>query len=511
MFEHVLSVLIFLPMIAGLILLLTPAAGKGIARLTGLVVSFASLILGLDIYFKFKEQGALQFVEHAQWIPAFGINYSLGLDGISLFVLLAGAILMPMVFLLFDTREKGYYANLLIVQGAMAGAVCAADMVLFYIFWEIMLLPIFFMMGLYGGEQKLKATIKITIYTIAGSLLMFASIVYVAVNYHAQFGEWSFAIENMSRLHLAGPVAVLAFFGFMIAFAIKTPLFPFHTWLPDAYTEAPTAATFVLSAIMAKIGVYGIIRFVVPVFDAEFARYALLLAYAGVIGMMYCGIAAIAQKDIKRMLAFSSASHMGVIALGAFCFNIQALTGSIYQIVAHATSTGVLFLFVGIIEDRMKTRNIKDLGGIAYQAPIFAFFFAVAMLASVGLPGTSGFIGEFLIILGAIKFNVLIGVLAGTTLIIGVCYMLWMFQRVFYEKSNDLTRSFTDLSIREGLTFLPVILLILIMGIYPQPFLKKIEPAAQKQLAYVTQVEKVHVAQHDNVLQPAGHSVETTK
>lgn len=277
MFEHVLSVLIFLPMIAGLILLLTPAAGKGIARLTGLVVSFASLILGLDIYFKFKEQGALQFVEQAQWIPSFGITYSLGLDGISLFVLLAGAILMPMVFLLFDTKEKGYYANLLIVQGAMAGAVCAADMVLFYIFWEIMLLPIFFMMGLYGGEQRLKATIKITIYTIAGSLLMFASIVYVAVNYHAQFGEWSFAIENMSKLQLAGPVAVIAFFGFMIAFAIKTPLFPFHTWLPDAYTEAPTAATFVLSAIMAKIGVYGIIRFVVPVFDAEFARYALLL------------------------------------------------------------------------------------------------------------------------------------------------------------------------------------------------------------------------------------------
>jgi NADH-quinone oxidoreductase subunit M len=507
MFEHVLSVMIFLPIVAGLILLLTPA-GKGIARLTGLVISFASLILGLDIFFKFKEQAALQFVENVAWIPAWGINYHLGLDGISLFVLLAGAILLPMVYILFSTKEKGYYANLLIVQGAMAGALCAADMVLFYMFWEIMLLPIFFMLGLYGGENRIKATLKITIYTIAGSLLMLASIIYVGVTYHAQFGEWNFAIAQMSQLQLAGPVAVLAFFGFMIAFAIKIPLFPFHTWLPDAYTEAPTATTFVLSAIMAKIGVYAVIRFVVPVFDGEFARFALLLAYSGVIGMMYCGITAIAQKDIKRMLAFSSASHMGIIALGVFCLNVQALTGSIYQIVAHATSTGVLFLFVGIIEDKMKTRKIKDLGGIAYKAPVFAFFFAVAMLASVGLPGTSGFIGEFLIILGAIKFNVVIGVLAGTTLIIGVCYMLWMFQRVFFEKTNDRTEGFTDLSIKEGLTFLPVIVLIVVMGLYPQPFLSKIEPAAQQLIASVTTADSMQIAQSTHAQQSDGHTVE---
>jgi NADH-quinone oxidoreductase subunit M len=263
----------------------------------------------------------------------------------------------------------------------------------------------------------------------------------------------------------------------MIAFAIKIPLFPFHTWLPDAYTEAPTATTFVLSAIMAKIGVYGVIRMVVPVFDEQFARFAILLAYSGVIGMMYCGITAIAQKDFKRMLAFSSASHMGIIALGVFCMNVQALTGSIYQIVAHATSTGVLFLFAGILEDRTNTRTIEDLGGIASKAPIFAMFFAIAMLASVGLPGTSGFIGEFMIILGAVKFNTAIGVLAGTTLIIGVCYMLWMFQRVFFENTNARSENFKDLTLIEGLTFLPVIILIIVMGIFPQPFLNKITPA----------------------------------
>jgi NADH-quinone oxidoreductase subunit M len=258
-----------------------------------------------------------------------------------------------------------------------------------------------------------------------------------------------------------------------------------HTWLPDAYTEAPTAATFLLSAVMAKIGIYAVIRFVMPVFPPEFSRFALLLACSGLIGMIYCGIAAIGQKDLKRLLAFSSASHMGVLALGVFCLNIQALTGTLFQIMAHATSTGVLFLFAGIVEEQMKTREIADLGGIAKQAPIFAFFFAVALLASVGLPGTSGFIGEFLIILGAVKFHTVIGVLAATTLIIGVCYMLWMFQRVFFEKANARTAGFTDLTTIETLAFLPVILLIIFMGVYPQPFIAKIEPAAKAQIATV--------------------------
>lgn len=246
---------------------------------------------------------------------------------------------------------------------------------------------------------------------------------------------------------------------------------------------------------MAKIGVYGVIRFVVPVFDAELARYAIVLAYSGVIGMMYCGIAAITQKDFKRMLAFSSASHMGIIALGVFCMNVQALTGTIYQIVAHATSTGVLFLFAGILEERTETRQIEDLGGVAYNAPIFATFFAIAMLASCGLPGTSGFIGEFLIIIGAVKFNPLIGVLAGTTLIIGICYMLWMFQRVFFENANDRTTNFKDLSPFETLVFLPVIILIIVMGIYPQPFIKKIEPAAEKQIAAMKSAVKPQLAE----------------
>ncbi len=493
MFEHILSFMIFLPILAGLALLLAPVP-KDAARAIGLAVSVIVLILGIKVFAGFSGTGGLEFVEKSPWVEALGINFHLGVDGISLFVLLAASFLIPMVFMVFSTKTKGYYGNLLITSGAMIGAVCAADLVVFYIFWEIMLLPIFFMIGLYGGPGKIPATIKVTIYTIAGSLLMLVALIYLGVSYHTQFGEWSFEIAKMANLNLSGGFAVVAFICLMLAFAIKIPLFPFHTWLPDAYTEAPTPATFVLSAIMAKVGVYGVIRFVVPVFEIELARFAIILAASGVIGMMYCGIAAIAQKDFKRMLAFSSASHMGIIAVGIFCMNVQALTGTLFQIVAHATSTGVLFLFVGILEDRMQTREIDDFGGVAYNAPIFATFFAIAMLASCGLPGTSGFIGEFLIILGAIKFNPVIGILTGTTLIIGVCYMLWMFQRVFFQKANDRTAEFKDLSVVETLTFLPIILLIIFMGIYPQPFIEKIEPAAQQQIASLQAVQNVQVA-----------------
>lgn len=487
MFEYALSFMIFLPILAGLILLVVPV-GNQVARSIGFAVSLAVLFLGVELFLGFSGAGGLEFAENRPWIESLGIRYSLGVDGISLMVLMAGAILFPMVFTVFATRSKGFYGNLLLTQGAMIGAVCAIDMVLFYIFWEIMLLPVFFMIGLYGGPKRLPATLKITLYTISGSLLMLAALVFVAVSYHQQFGKWTFDILELSRLQLGGGYAVLAFLMFMVAFAIKIPLFPFHTWLPDAYCEAPSSTTFVLSAIMAKIGVYGVIRFVVPIFEPELARFAVLLSLAGVGGMIYCGLAAIAQKDMKRMLAFSSASHMGIIALGVFCLNVQALTGTLYQIAAHATSTGVLFLFVGLMEERMQSRDIADFGGIAYRAPLFATFFAIAMLASVGLPGTSGFIGEFLIILGAIEFHWFIGLLAGTSLIVGVCYMLWMFQRVFFEKPKEGCERFTDLSVVETLTFLPVILLIIGMGIFPQVFIKKIEPTAQLYIAADTAV-----------------------
>ncbi|PIE56430.1 MAG: NADH-quinone oxidoreductase subunit M [Desulfobulbus propionicus] len=490
MSEHILTIMVFLPILAGLTILITQVGGQ-IARTAGLVVSTAVFVQGLEVFKRFEGSGNLEMVHHIPWIESLGISYTLGIDGISFLVLFACTLLFPLVFLVLATRSRGFYGSLLITQGAMIGAICSADLVLFYLFWELMLLPIFFIIGLYGGENRIFTTLKITLYTISGSLLMLAAIVYLGVIHHAQFGYWSFNAADLSRLSMNGPLAVLAFTGFMLAFAIKIPLFPLHTWLPDAYTEAPPAATFVLSAIMAKIGVYAVIRFVVPVFEGELARYALLLAAAGVISMLYCGIAAIAQKDFKRMLAFSSASHMGIIALGVFCLNLQGLTGSLYQIVAHATSTGVLFLMAGMLEERCGTREIDSLGGIATRAPLFALFFAIALLASVGLPGTSGFIGEFLIIVGAVKFNLGIGVLAGTGVIVGVCYMLWMFQRVFFQTTTSKSEKVRDLSLVEALSFAPVMLLILFMGVYPQLFLEKIEASAQR---HVLAAPAVHLA-----------------
>ncbi len=477
MFEAALSVMIFLPIAAGLTLLLPTFRGG--ARIIGFSTSIVLLLMGIQLFSDFDPNAGLQFVVYKEWIASLGIHYGLGVDGISLLVLMTSVLLFPLVFCLLKKESNAFYANLLICQGAMIGAICATDMVLFYIFWEIMLLPVFFTIGLFGGNRRLPATLKITLYTIAGSLLMLVALIYVAVSYHTQTGEWSFALAKLAQLNLTGGFAGCAFFMFMIAFAIKIPVFPFHTWLPDAYTEAPPATTFILSAIMAKIGVYGVIRFVMPVFAPEFTNWASLLMLLGIIGMVYCGLAAIAQKDMKRMLAFSSASHMGVIAIGIFAMNVQALTGSLFQIVAHATSTGLLFLFVGLMEERLQTRKIDALGGLAYRAPIFATFFAVAMLASVGLPGTSGFIGEFLIILGAVKHSVFLGVLAGTTLIVGVCYMLWMFQRVFFEKENPSSLTFTDLRASEIVSFLPVVVLILVMGVFPNIFLSKISPSVE--------------------------------
>ncbi len=500
MFESALSVMIFLPILAGLVLLL-PTVKRG-ARLIGLAISFIVLLMGIEIFADFKADAGLQFIVDRQWIESLSIHYGLGVDGINLLVLMTSAILFPLVFCVMKEKSNAFYGNLLICQGAMIGAICATDMVLFYIFWEIMLLPIFFTIGLFGGDRRLAATLKITLYTIAGSLLMLAALIYVAVSYHSQTGQWSFAMADLANLNLSGGFAGCAFIMFMIAFAIKIPIFPFHTWLPDAYTEAPPATTFVLSAIMAKIGVYGMIRLVLPVFAPSFTGWASFFMFLGIVGMIYCGLAAIGQKDIKRMLAFSSASHMGVIAIGVFAMNVQALTGSLFQIAAHATSTGVLFLFVGLMEERLKTREIDALGGIAYRAPIFAVFFAVAMLASVGLPGTSGFIGEFLIILGAVKYSTFLGVLAGTTLIVGVCYMLWMFQRVFFEKETAASAEFKDLQLTEAVSFLPVVLLILAMGIFPNIFLAKISPAVEDIVAglYADQLaagKMVNVAQNN--------------
>lgn len=493
MVEHILSLMIFLPLVVGFLLLLLPIK-PCVTRVVGLLAALLVLVLGVVVFAGYDGSAGLAYREHCSWVPSLGISYHLGVDGISLLILLAVSFLYPLVFLMLPVRSKGYFGCLLLTEAGMLGALCAADIVLFYVFWEFMLLPVFFMIGLYGGAKRLRATLKMTIYTIAGSLCMLAALAYLAVNFHARTGVWSFEIARVTALQVHGSAALLAFAGILFAFAIKIPIFPFHGWLPDAYEEAPTGVTFVLSALMAKIGIYGVIRFVLPVFPEALSQYGLFVAVLAVIGLLYCGLAAFVQKDFKRLLAYSSASHMGLIALGALCLNAQALTGSLFQIVAHATSTGLLFLLVGVIEQRCGSRRIDEFGGLASRMPLLAVLFVIAMLASCGLPGTNGFIGEFLIILGAVKMNMVIGILAALTLLLGVCYMLWLFQRVFLQKRSQTSEAGSDLKISEALIFLPVIVIILWLGIYPQPFLKKITPSVEKQLALMTAQDAAVVA-----------------
>jgi NADH-quinone oxidoreductase subunit M len=461
-----LSTMIFLPLLAGLVVLVLPL-GRESARAVGLAVAVLMAAFSINLFALFDPiSGGFAFYESYPLVPALGIGYRLGVDGLSLLLLVAAGALFPVVYLLFSTKSRGYYGCLLIVQSTMIGAICAADLVLFYFFYELMLLPIFFMIGLYGGPNRVGATLKITIYTIAGSLLMLASCVYLGVVYQAQSGVWSFAVADLTTLRLSGTVATVALLGFVLAFAVKIPLFPLHTWLPDAYTEAPPAATFVLSAIMAKIGAYGVLRFVLPIFPEPLGKISLLLAFLAVVGMAYCGIAALGQRDMKRLLAFCSASHMGIIGVGLFCLNVQAITGVLYQMVAHATSVGLLFLLAGLIEERTSSRDVDSFGGLGGQAPLFSVFFMVALLGSVGLPGTASFIGEFLIIVGAVKFNLVIGILAGTSMIIAVTYMLWLFGRVFFGPRTKTATTMRDLTPIESLTVLPLIVLIVVMGLF---------------------------------------------
>ncbi|WP_034764148.1 complex I subunit 4 family protein [Chrysiogenes arsenatis] len=499
MFDSMLSILIFLPIVAGALVLIAPLS-PSVARSIGFAVSLIVLALGIMTYQGFQSTGGYEFVESYYWIKSYGISYTLGIDGISLMILMLVALLFPVAFLLlWNDKSKGYWGNMLLVQGAMVGTLSSLDLILFYVFWEVMLIPIFFMIGLYGGANRYAAAVKITVYTMVGSLFMFVAILYLAYSFQTVSGVWSFALEDLTSVSLTGKEAFWVFAAFMLAFAIKIPLFPLHTWLPDAYTEAPTGATFILSAIMAKLGIYAVIRFVMPVYPQEYLMYATPLIVLGLIGMVYCGIAAIKQQDVKRMLAYSSASHLGIIAVGIFALNTEAMVGSVYQIVAHAMATGVLFLLVGLLEERLGTRNIDSLGGIAKVAPVYATFFAVAMLASCGLPGTNGFIGEFLIILGTFKYHWLLGTIAATSVLVGVAYMLWMYQRVIFQKTNDLTVKFADLNGREIIGIAPVLLLIIYMGIHPQPFLKKIEPSVERYISQISQPQSVFVAEHSVV------------
>ena len=491
MSPDILSFIIFLPAIVAFGLMLTTKdvnTIRNIAFLTTTVI----LALVLKIYIEFEPSSGMQFVTNATWIETYGINYYVGLDGFSLTILMMIAILIPTSYLLlWEGRTKGYWINMLLVQTGVTGTLLSLDIVLFYFFWEVMLLPVFLMIGSYGFGNKVFTTIKVTVYTMAGSLLMFVAILYLGVTYHTQFGEWSFAYNELMKItSLDYSTKVWLFLAFLAAFAIKIPIFPLHTWIMDTYKNAPTGAVFLLSSIMAKLGIYAIVRFMIPIFPDVYIEFSIYFVAIGLFGLVYFGIAALMQNDIKRMLAYSSASHLSFIAAGIFSLNEYGINGALYLIIAHAIATGALFLLVGLIQEETGFKTIKELGGIAKQAPILTFIFAIMLFANIGLPGTNGFVSELLIIFGIYEFNHTLGYISALTVIIGASYMLWMFQRAILQDrpEGSSVLKMRDLKIKEIIGLAPWVILVFLMGIYPDIFIDKFEPTVSHYLSDILHI-----------------------
>jgi NADH-quinone oxidoreductase subunit M len=481
-----LSLVLFLPLVFALIVWVLPSKGNSV-RWLALGFSLIEFVVSLSILCNFnRETAQLQMVERLPWIPELGISYFVGIDGLSLWLILLTTFLTPLIIMAswnsIDKRIKGFHISLLILETAMLGSFLAMDMILFYVFFELSLIPMYFMIGIWGGQRRIYATMKFFIYTMVGSLMMLLAIIYLM--YAAQelpAGLMSSNLLDLYRLRLpfaAGsffnPQTIL-FFAFSLAFAIKVPMFPFHTWLPDAHVEAPTPGSVILAGVMLKMGSYGFMRFVIPLFPEAAEYWSWLFLYLGVIGIIYGALVAMVQPDMKKLVAYSSVSHMGYVMIGLFAMNIYGVTGSLYQMLNHGVSTGALFLLVGMIYERTHSREISKYGGLAKALPIFTILFFIVTLSSIAVPMTNGFIGEFLILMGTFFANKLMAIGAVTGVVLGAVYMLWMFKRVFFGEAGELVRDthhpLHDLNLREILVMAPLIVLIFWMGLFPNTFL----------------------------------------
>ena len=488
----ILTVVTFLPAAAALALLLVPRRHETALRAGALAATVATFLASLPLYARFDAASAdYQFEEFARWMPGLGVGYHLGIDGISLLLVLLTTLITPVALASawqsIDDRVKEFVVAVLVLETGMIGVFVSLDLFLFYVFWEAMLIPMYFIIGVWGGSRRIYAAVKFVLYTLVGSLLMLVAILALYYQHGAATGTYSFDLPTVVRWVIPpGTAQTLMFLAFAGAFAIKVPMFPFHTWLPDAHVEAPTAGSVILAGVLLKMGTYGFLRFCLPLFpDASLAAAPVIFALS-VIGILYGAWVSTVQPDLKKLVAYSSVSHLGFVMLGIFTLTQQGLVGGIIQMINHGLSTGALFLMVGMIYERRHSRMIADFGGLWAIVPAFSALFLVSVLSSVGLPGLNGFVGEFLILVGAFRVNALLAAVATTGIIFAAVYLLWMYQRVvFGEVTHPENRTLTDLTPREWALLAPVIVLIVWIGVYPVAFTGPMEATVDALIAQV--------------------------
>ncbi len=487
--SHLLSLAIWIPVAFGILLLVTGRQeNAGVARWIALIGSVIGFLVTLPVMLDFDTTtAAMQFVEKAPWIERFNVFYHLGVDGISMWFVPLTAFITIIVVLagweVIEDRPHQYYGAFLILSGLMIGVFSALDGLLFYVFFEATLIPMYIIIGVWGGPRRVYAAFKFFLYTLLGSLLMLVALIFL---YYKSGG--SFNILDWHKLPLAATPQALLFGAFFAAFAVKVPMWPVHTWLPDAHVEAPTGGSIVLAAIMLKLGCYGFLRFVLPIVPDASHEFAPVVITLSLIGVIYIGLVAMVQQDMKKLVAYSSIAHMGFVTLGFFIFNELGVSGGIVQMIAHGFVSGAMFLSIGVLYDRVHSREIASYGGVVNTMPKFAAFALFFSMANCGLPGTAGFVGEWMVILGAVQYDFLIGLLAATALIFGAAYTLWMYKRVYFgDVTNDHVRELSDINAREFLILAILAAAVLWMGIQPKPFTDVMHVSVTELLKHVAQ------------------------
>jgi NADH-quinone oxidoreductase subunit M len=491
--NHLLSLILFTPLVGAAVLMFVNKRNEDAIRWIANLFGLAGFLVSLPLWFYYDYTNpSWQFVEKAEWIPAIGAQYHLGVDGFAVLLLLLttlmGAIAILSSWNAIKERVKEYYIFLLILQTGMIGAFVSLDFLLFFLFWEVMLVPMYFLIGIWGSDRRLYSAIKFFLYTLVGSVVMLLGILALYYNYtDPATGQRTFDITQFQQHGFDTNLQWWVFLAFFLGFSIKVPMFPFHTWLPDAHTDAPTAGSVILAAVLLKMGTYGFIRFSLPILPDATQKAVWWIAALSIIGIVYGALVAMAQRDWKRLVAYSSVSHMALVMLGMFALNPVGIKGSIIQQINHGISTGALFLLVGVVYERRHTRQISEYGGLSKVMPVYAAIFCVMMLSSIGLPALNGFIGEFLILQGIFTVNKMWAAFAASGIVLGAAYMLWLYQRTMFGKiENPKNEALQDMSLREVMTFVPLIILAVWIGIYPTPFLNRLNTSVDRVVARVS-------------------------